>query len=200
MCLLFARSPLPRFRGAQLNLLAPYDHRRPLLLGELKPGGSYACGGAGTVLSRAAALRMSVPRCIAQFRRRCMQSDWMLADCAKAWGVHFEGSHGCGSCSVRLPTAVADDLLAANLSAGCQFMQNAGRHLARLPSNCSSPSIVHGYTPDARLVSAVLIARVAQTSTMVATGRAWLGRRHGGRQRGRGTCAPVTPQHMLKRP
>ena len=155
-------------------------------MGELKPGGSYACGGAGTVLSRAAALRLDVPRCIARYRRRCMQSDWMLADCARSHGVRFNGDHGCGSCSVS-GAAAAPDVLAANLRAGCQFMQNAGRHLARLPTNCSSPSIVHGYTHDARLASTVLAARGVQQGT-ASNGSVWEGRSRAPRA---GRCDPV---------
>ena len=42
-----------------LGLLRRYNHSRPLLLGEFKPGLKYACGGGGAVLSRTA-LRLSL--------------------------------------------------------------------------------------------------------------------------------------------
>ncbi|KAL3917846.1 MAG: hypothetical protein SGPRY_006241 [Prymnesium sp.] len=150
--------PASSERAVLAQLLARYDHRKRLLIGELKPGGAYACGGAGTALSRAASLQLDLPGCIARFRHRCMQSDWMLADCVRSSGVRFIGVHGCGSCSVK-GAAAADDVLAANVGAGCHFMQNAGRHLARMPTNCSSPSIVHGYSTDSQLVSEVLAQR-----------------------------------------
>ncbi|KAL1510971.1 hypothetical protein AB1Y20_005796 [Prymnesium parvum] len=148
-----------------VQLLRRYNHRDRLLLGELKPSGEYACGGAGTVLSRAAALRLNVPSCIARFQRRCMQSDWMLAECARSSGIRLDGSHGCSSCAVE-GSAAADDVLARSLKAGCQFMQNAGRHLSQIPTNFSSPSIVHGYTQNVELVSAVLAQRMRNASSL----------------------------------
>lgn len=156
------------FAGNLLRLLARHDHRQPVLLGELRQrpgarGAAYACGGAGVALSRAAALRLNLPHCIARLRHRCMQSDWMLADCARAHGLRFEGKHGCGSCAVAT-SAEADGALHERLLRGCHFLQNGGRHLEHMPTNCSSPSIVHGVTSDSRLASSVLLQRSADMS------------------------------------
>lgn len=55
----------------------------------------YACGGGGSVFSRAAMERMDVSGCIARLHTRCSQSDWMVGECARWAGVHFVADHGC---------------------------------------------------------------------------------------------------------
>ena len=112
-----------------LGLLRQYDHTRPLLLGEFRADMRYACGGGGAVLSSTALRRLDLRRCIAASRGRCMQSDWMLGDCARSAGLERVARHGCGSCATR---NVSDAALAARLRGGCHFMQQAGQHLGLL--------------------------------------------------------------------
>ena len=141
-------------------LLAQYDARRAVMLGEFKHDRSYACGGGGAVLSRHALLRLDLDACIARSSKRCMQSDWMLGECVRAAApvraerqsraaavgrVQLDARHGCGSCAVQNCTGEC----ALRLQAGCHFMQNAAAHapwiLATMRSNCTDgPSIVHG--------------------------------------------------------
>lgn len=138
-------------------------YRRPqqhaLMLGEFKPDASYACGGAGAVLSRAALELLDLEACISRTRRKCMQSDWQLGECvqrasarhrsvatATSATIQVEASHGCGSCADARATW---NSTAARLRSGCQFMQDANAHADWLlqTANCSrvrSPSIVHG--------------------------------------------------------
>lgn len=137
-----------------LGLLRQYNHTHPLLLGEFKPNGRYACGGGGAVLSRSALRRLDLGTCIASSRRRCMQSDWMLGECAERARLVRVERHGCGSCSTP---NVSDAALAARLVGGCHFMQQAGRHVhVLLQSDRRSPSIVHGRTATNRTLSAEL--------------------------------------------
>jgi len=136
-----------------LGLLRQYDHTRPLLLGEFRADLRYACGGGGAVLSSTALRRLDLRRCIAASRGRCMQSDWMLGDCARSAGLERVARHGCGSCATR---NVSDAALAARLRGGCHFMQQAGQHLGLLRTHLSSPSIVHGRTAANRTVGAAL--------------------------------------------
>lgn len=58
----------------------------------------FACGGSGTVFSRAALLRMDVAACVRRYHSRCLQSDWMLGRCAYDHGVAAEQSMSCGVC------------------------------------------------------------------------------------------------------
>ena len=139
-----------------LGLLREHDHERPLLLGEFRSDGKYACGGGGAVLSSAALRRLDLRKCIAATRSRCMQSDWMLGECADRARLERVAQHGCGSCSTR---NLSDASLSARLRAGCQFMQQAGRHVHLLPTGRGSLSIVHGRTPANQTVSAALARR-----------------------------------------
>ena len=41
----------------------------------------FACGGAGTVLSRAAVVQTDFASCARRFDRSCLQSDWMISYC-----------------------------------------------------------------------------------------------------------------------
>ena len=145
---------LLRFLGRQYRR----PHQHPIMLGEFKPDRSYACGGAGAVLSRAALLRLDLQACIARTRRRCMQSDWQLGDCVRrakrddgrgaaephgvAAGVyrqsHRQSSGTAAARAITLESAhgcgsCADASATVNsslarLRAGCHFMQEAGAH------------------------------------------------------------------------
>lgn len=132
------------------GLLARYSAQEPLMLGEFKSDHSYACGGAGAVLSRAALSALNLDSCIARSGERCMQSDWQLGECVRRAGVRVRlvAQHGCGSCAVRNCTGRCT----ARLLQGCHFMQEAGPYASWLQrtSNCTAvraPSIVHGTTP-----------------------------------------------------
>ena len=159
-------------RRLRRMLVTQYKHAQsqPVMLGEFKSDTSYACGGAGAVLSRSALLRLNVDACIARTRRRCMQSDWQLGECVRmatrrrvasgtsgvssrdvSHGIKMETQLGCGTCAVDRNCSGRDNLrrCAAPLRAGCHFMQDAGPHARWLlqTANCSrlrSPSIVHG--------------------------------------------------------
>ena len=107
---------VPRLRA----LLAQYDARRPLMLGEFKRDRTYACGGAGAIFSRAALAQLDLDACIHRTARRCMQSDWQLADCVRhAPSVLVVPRHGCGSCAVR---NCSMGQCAQRLHDGCHFM------------------------------------------------------------------------------
>ena len=60
----------------------------------------FACGGSGTIFSRAALLSMDVAACVRRYHSRCLQSDWMLGRCAYDHGVSAEQSMSCGVCGV----------------------------------------------------------------------------------------------------
>jgi hypothetical protein len=51
----------------------------------------FACGGAGSVLSRAAVLAIDFAACARQWVNGCYQSDWMIARCAYDAGVQRIG-------------------------------------------------------------------------------------------------------------
>ena len=146
-----------RLRG----LLSRYDPRTALMLGEFKPDRSYACGGAGAVLSRASLVKLDLDLCIARMSQRCSQSDWQLGDCVRKTGrIRMEAKHGCGSCAVRNCTSCD-----ARMRGGCQFMQEASAYTRWLvqTANCSSlasPSIVHG-GGEHRSVAAALARRTS---------------------------------------
>ena len=158
-------------RRLRRMLVTRYKHAQsqPVMLGEFKSDTSYACGGAGAVLSRSALLRLNVDACITRTRLRCMQSDWQLGECvrmatrrrssggsrasrADSHSIKLVTQYGCGTCAVANRNCSGRNNLrrcAAPLRAGCQFMQDAGPHARWLlqTANCTrvrSPSIVHG--------------------------------------------------------
>ena len=146
-------------------LLSHHNPCIPQLLGEFKPRGlQYACGGAGTVLSRAALLALDLEGCIARSRTRCAQSDWMLAECARRARVTSVPRYGCGSCAQAPSARQAAVVTRALREGGCQFMQEFSTASAPLSlitnrsCGASSPSIVHGATSDGRSVAALLAA------------------------------------------
>ena len=59
----------------------------------------FACGGSGSVFSRAALLQMDLDGCARRYSPLCMQSDWMLGRCARDYGVvAVRDRHSCGMC------------------------------------------------------------------------------------------------------
>ena len=59
----------------------------------------FACGGSGSVFSRAALLQMDVGGCARRYSPLCMQSDWMIGRCARDHGVvAVKDGHSCGMC------------------------------------------------------------------------------------------------------
>ena len=74
----------------------------------------FACGGAGTVLSRAAVDAADFGGCASRFARQCYQSDWMVGRCLRDAGVAPYRNHSCGTCTtpfyeeVWLREALAD--------------------------------------------------------------------------------------------
>ena len=74
-----------------LTVLQQHDHTQRLQLGDFVPSPHlnathwkrpFACGGAGTVLSRAAVTATDVGGCMRDMHNSCMQSDWMLVRAA----------------------------------------------------------------------------------------------------------------------
>ena len=100
-----------------LRLLGRYDPSRPLYLGDfghwtttlgripdarrklLSWEPPYACGGSGSVFSRAAVLQIDFAGCAARYHRGCFQSDWMIGRCAaEAQVMPAVLGASCGTC------------------------------------------------------------------------------------------------------
>ena len=100
-----------------LGLLGRYDPGRPLYLGDfghwtttlgripdarrklLSWEPPYACGGSGTVFSRAAVLQIDFASCADRYHRGCFQSDWMIGRCAaEAQVMPAVLGASCGTC------------------------------------------------------------------------------------------------------
>ena len=62
-------------------------------------GGTFACGGAGTLLSRAAMLDTDFKSCGQRFAQGCFQSDWMIGKCVEQAGVAPSMKLSCGLCA-----------------------------------------------------------------------------------------------------
>ncbi|KAL3911341.1 MAG: hypothetical protein SGPRY_008733 [Prymnesium sp.] len=131
-------------------LLSRLDHSKPLYLGDFGSSGeptrmgipNFACGGGGSVLSVAALQRMELMRCVRSFHGRCMQSDWMIAGCARRHNVSHLRALGCGTCDInRIDRAVVQSKLRR---AECFFMQNVESLKHHLPASAHAPGIVHG--------------------------------------------------------
>ena len=104
-----------------LPLLAALPHNERLYVGDFSPRPpssatdfDFACGGAGTVLSRAAVDAADFGGCASRFSRQCYQSDWMVGRCLRDAGVAPYRNHSCGTCTtpfyeeVWLREALAD--------------------------------------------------------------------------------------------
>ena len=94
--------------GGLLALLSEYNHLHAMQLGDFVPAPRlnathwkrpFACGGAGTVLSRAAVLRTNWAACVYAFSGTCLQSDWMIGRCLEASRVTAVIGSGCGTCA-----------------------------------------------------------------------------------------------------
>jgi hypothetical protein len=142
-------SALPRW-PLPPSLPAQYPPHVPLYMGEFLEGAgwSFVCGGGGSVLSRAAMERMDLHGCIKSIQRKCMQSDWMLAECAHRSKVRSVKSHGCNSCS-HISRKRAHAIIRTRLPT-CHFMQQSALFIPYLsPSTTGVPSIIHGYRSEA---------------------------------------------------
>ena len=60
----------------------------------------FACGGSGSIFSRAAINRIDFLQCIKKYHSFCMQSDWMLGRCASKYDVISDPSFSCGVCGI----------------------------------------------------------------------------------------------------
>ena len=96
-----------------LRILGDHNHDRAVQLGDfIQPKQindthwhrPFACGGAGTVLSRTALQRIDWLACMRTFAGKCLQSDWMLGRCAYDHGVAAEQSMSCGVCGAASST------------------------------------------------------------------------------------------------
>ena len=76
---------------------SPWWHDPKRLFGS--HGGSFACGGAGTVLSRAAVRDTDFASCSSRFAEGCFQSDWMIGRCVEQAGVVALKDLSCGLCA-----------------------------------------------------------------------------------------------------
>ena len=101
---------LPRL----LQLLGQVNHSQSVQLGDfvrtsrnethwIRP---FACGGGGTVLSRAAVLATDFHNCARRFAGTCMQSDWMIAFCLGK-NVLPVTRFGCRACMREGPAQLA---------------------------------------------------------------------------------------------
>lgn len=85
---------------------------------------------------------LQLMRCVRSFHGRCMQSDWMIAGCARWHNVSHLRALGCGTCDVnRIDRAVVQSKLRR---AECFFMQNVESLKHHLPASAHAPGIVHG--------------------------------------------------------
>ncbi|KAG8470534.1 hypothetical protein KFE25_008955 [Diacronema lutheri] len=133
------------FVGNLLRLLRTLDPRRPLYFGDVHPGRPIVCGGGGSVFSIGAIQKMDVDRCIWAMHRVCMQSDWMLGECAHRAGVQMLTDYGCHTCAAgaRRWYRTVEAALPR-----CFFMQEVDPFLERLPLDTPTPAIIHGIAPD----------------------------------------------------
>lgn len=139
----------PAERALYLGDVAPVTGVRAATRGqEWVP---FACGGAGTLLSRAAVMAMDFAACARRWADGCYQSDWMIGRCASDAGVRrvgdtvnastgaimpddghnrIDGSGplSCGACTVG-PKCLSSRYIAAaraRLQSGCAFAQYVG--------------------------------------------------------------------------
>lgn len=68
------------------------------LLGHFSLKGEFACGGAGLALSRQAVLQADFEACAQLLHQGCYQSDWMVGQCLKQYGVMPLHHLSCGLC------------------------------------------------------------------------------------------------------
>ncbi len=149
------------FPASMARILAKYNATAPWLLGDFwsptADGGAgattalYACGGGGSIFSRGALAQMDLHACMQALHRRCMQSDWMLGECAQQAAVRFAPEHGC-TCFPW--TERTEQRVRARLKRGtCAFLQfpNKPGHrggppkdlLPLLRNTSRTPAVVH---------------------------------------------------------
>ena len=76
---------------------APWWHDPDQLFGSA--GGTFACGGAGTLLSRATVVATAFDECARRFAHGCFQSDWMIGRCVEQAGGVALKELSCGLCA-----------------------------------------------------------------------------------------------------
>ena len=109
----------------------------------------FACGGGGSVLSLAALLRMDLAQCMRRYQTRCMQSDWMVGGCARAYNVSELRELGCGTCDPRRLERDRSLVRQKLRDDRCFFLQHAELAAKELPLGRHSAAIVHGLSSTA---------------------------------------------------
>jgi hypothetical protein len=66
-------------------------------------GTAFACGGSGSIFSRAAVHAMDFDMCSRWFNRRtaCAQADWMIGKCAKLHNISLALETSCNVCRIQ---------------------------------------------------------------------------------------------------
>lgn len=124
-----------------LRLLGSFDPSVPYYFGDFHPGREVVCGGGGSVFSIAAVNTMDVGRCISAMHRTCMQSDWMLGECARRAKVQFVKHLSCWTCAAGARKWYSK---IENALGSCYFMQEVDPFLDKLPLGGPTPAIIHG--------------------------------------------------------
>ena len=109
---------------------APWWHDPEQLFGST--GGTFACGGAGTILSRAAVVATAFDECTRRFARGCFQSDWMIGRCVEQAGGLALKELSCGLCANSCKRSMHNVLRTVNdkvASGNCIFGQFEARVL-----------------------------------------------------------------------
>lgn len=104
---------------------ARLDESQPLYLGDMAgpwANSAFACGGAGSILSRAAVQRTDFGECSRNLNETCAQSDWMIGACVKHAGVRTLNEFSCGLCATSCDQPRFEKLQHA-VKSGCAFAQ-----------------------------------------------------------------------------
>jgi hypothetical protein len=114
-----------------VTALRGLDHTQAVFGGDMIMEGHehapFACGGAGSVFSRAAMARTDFRSCTQRLHNACLQSDWMIGMCARQWGVQPMCNVSCGVCS-----AFCTHSLKAHLEAAAQRAMQGSCVVAQL--------------------------------------------------------------------
>ena len=108
------------------NMLDSLNTRAPQFLGDVDAQHEYICGGSGSLFSKAAVSQIGFADCALAFRNKCMQSDWMLAACARLAQVPLRSYKSCSICRAVKPSSHVNVSLAyheALIKKGCGFAQ-----------------------------------------------------------------------------
>lgn len=133
------------FMGNLLQLLRTLDPREPVYFGDVHPTKRLVCGGGGSVFSVAALHRMDVNECIASMHGHCMQSDWMIGECAKRARVKLLTQFTCYTCADGARKWYKRVVKALPR---CYFIQIIASFLDWLPFRTATPAIIHGIPTD----------------------------------------------------